>query len=405
MVFSIRADAALLGATLFAVACASGAGGKRNRKEPDTTATSAAPATAEAVPRCSTDLRSALRDLGAPGASAGIVKDGRLVCTTTAGYANINADRRVTEDTVFAWASVSKTVTATALMILHDDDYFELDDPISRYLPFPLQIPDCPGESPTFRHLLTHTSSIKDNDSVYFDTYTRGDATEDLGTFLREYLVEGGRYYHPNRNFANGCPQSAYHYSNVGAGLIGHLVEVISGEPFDEFCAEHIFAPLGMDETSWRLADLDPANVAMPYGRRGGSYEALGHTGFTTYPDGLLRSSVPQLARFLNMFIEHGEVDGVRILERSTAARMRQVSFPYLDDTQGLIWYYDSYRGRRGVLGHDGSDPGTASLMFFDPDDGAGALIVANGDWYDVSGGVRAADALIEALFDEAHAY
>ena len=78
------------------------------------------------------------------------------------------------------------------------------------------------------------------------------------------------------------------------------------------------------------------------------------------------------------------------------------VLLDFLDDTQGLIWFYDDYGARSGLLGHDGSDPGTSSLMFFDPADGDGVLLVANGDWYDEDDDSAEADALFGALFGEA---
>jgi hypothetical protein len=79
---------------------------------------------------------------------------------------------------------------------------------------------------------------------------------------------------------------------------------------------------------------------------------------------------------------------------------MRRVYFPDLDDEQGLIWHYDSFGSRKRVIGHDGSDPGTSSLMYFDPKDGAGVLLVANGSWK-----WGRAKALVEKLFEEASRY
>jgi len=75
---------------------------------------------------------------------------------------------------------------------------------------------------------------------------------------------------------------------------------------------------------------------------------------------------------------------------------------PDLDDTQGLIWYYDDYGARTDLLGHEGDDPGTSSLMFFDPTNGDGAILVGNGFWYDADDDSPAADALLGALFAEA---
>lgn len=324
------------------------------------------------VVACKTDLTTWLESLGVPGLSVGIVKNGRLVCASAAGLANIEQNKPVSRDTVFAWASVSKTVTAIAAMILYDKHKFQLDDDINKFLPFDVRNPNCPAKSITFRQLLTHSSSIVDNKEIYYASYTEGDSPVALGDFVRGYVTPGGDYYDRN-NFTGRCPGQVSRYSNVAVGLLGYLVERISGTPFDTFAKDHIFKPLGMSDASFRLADLDLDKVATPYrGRR-----PLGHVGFPTYPDGLLRASVPSMARPLSMMAKGGQYGGRRILKTSSVQEMLRIQNPKLDKNQGLIWYRDY----NNLYGHNGSDPGTASLMFYDPRTADGVLIVANGHW------------------------
>ncbi len=334
-----------------------------------------------------------------PGLSAGIVKKGKLICTAVAGMANIAEPRPVTPNTLFAWASVSKTVTAVTLMTLFDEGKFALDDDINPKLPFKVRVPSCTKTAITFRHLLTHTSSITEDDETgaYADSYVQGDSPIALGTFLRDYLVSDGKHYDARDNFERACPGTIASYSNVGAGLIGYLAEVIANKPFDELAKERVFEPLGMNEASFRLKDLDVTHVAMPYETSGAAFTPVGHFGFPTYPDGLLRASVPELARFLAMFMELGELDGVRVLAKTTAEEMRRIQLPNVDDAQALIWYTESFPGRKRVLGHDGGDPGVSSNMYFDPEDGSGVLLVANGEWAET-----AANELMGKLFAEA---
>jgi CubicO group peptidase (beta-lactamase class C family) len=357
------------------------------------------------LPACTTDVAAAMPAMRVPGVSAGVIAGGRLACTATGGDADIEAGRAVTPDTLFAWASVSKTVTATAAMILVEEGRIGLDDDVAMHVPFPVRNPRCPSSPITIRQLFTHTSSIIDNDVTYYESYViGGDSPIALGDFVRGYVEPGGAYYDAAGNFDPDCPGTYYEYSNVAVGLLGFVVEHVTGTPFDRFCHDRIFTPLGMTETSFRFADLDPDRVAMPYDGRPGQFVAHGHIGFPTYPDGGLRASVPELARFLAMMIGAGEVDGVRILGEDAVQEMRRLQIEALDDTQGLIWFYSDY-GTRRVLGHDGSDPGTSALMFFDPADGDGALLVANGDWYHTVANEMAADALLGALFDEARSY
>jgi CubicO group peptidase (beta-lactamase class C family) len=130
------------------------------------------------VPQCATKVREKLHRLDVPGLSAVIIKNGRVACTAVAGMANLEKNRPVEPETVFTWASVSKTVTAVAVMKLVDDGAFKLDDDINSYLPFPVRIPACPGKPITFLHLLTHTSSIVESEyeGVYADLYRGGSA-------------------------------------------------------------------------------------------------------------------------------------------------------------------------------------------------------------------------------------
>src|SRR6266567_535375 len=97
--------------------------------------------------KCKTDLTSDLQTLKVPGLSAAIVKNGKVVCTAVAGMADTTQNKPVTPDTAFLWASVSKTVTATALMQLYEQGKFQLDDNINKYLPSQVQvhIPSCPA--------------------------------------------------------------------------------------------------------------------------------------------------------------------------------------------------------------------------------------------------------------------
>ncbi len=349
---------------------------------------------------CETDLEPELTRLGVPGISAAIVRGSATLCTAVAGMADIEQNRPVTPDTVFAWASVSKTVTAVTLMTLFEQGSFALDDDIAPSLPFAVVIPTCPDVPITFRHLLTHTSSIiedeDDDDSPYPSSYGLGDSQVGLGEFLESYLTPEGAHYDAEDNFEEACPGTVATYSNVATGLAGFLGERLASTPFDQLAASRVFAPLGMTETSFRLADLAASNVAMPYTTDASGFTPVGHIGYPTYPDGMLRTSVPSLARFLSMFIGGGELEGTRILDAATIDEMQRIQNPAVDDGQGLIWYFEDF-GVHHVMGHDGEDPGTRAFMYFDPATGNGVLLVANGEWNE-----DAAKTLMATLFDEA---
>ena len=168
-----------------------------------------------------------------PGLSVSIVKDDNIVWEKQLGYANIDGDIFVDENTMFILSSISKTITATALMQLFEEGLFSLEDDIDGYLPFNVNHPDYSLVPITFKMLLSHTSGIKDNWSVmpYYD----GDSQLELSYYLNEYFTPSGEFYNSNSNFTNSMPGTNYSYSNIGAALIGLLVEEISNQPFNEY--------------------------------------------------------------------------------------------------------------------------------------------------------------------------
>ncbi len=342
------------------------------------------------------EMSSALAELKVPGLAIGIVEGGTVRCTSVGGLMNVEAERPVEDGTVFLWASVSKTVVATAAMILVEDGQLDLDADVNRYLPFGVDNPHCSGAPITARQLLTHSASIIDDERTYDASYTKGDAEVSLEDFARDYFVPGGAHYDADRNFDVDCPGTYVEYSNIGFGLMGLVIERAAGVPFDEFCRTRIFEPLGMNHTSYRLAALDLESVATLYeGNTTRGLERVPHQGFATYPDGLLRSPIGELSRFLAMTSAGGTLDGVEILSPGSVEEMLRIQDPALDEVQGLGFYYD-FRGR--FAGHDGEDDGASSIMFFDPASGRGVAMVANGIWYHRNGDDARARALLKSL-------
>jgi CubicO group peptidase (beta-lactamase class C family) len=310
----------------------------------------------------------AMGNYNIPGVAACVVKDGQLVWSGAHGWANIEDSVAVTDSTLFMLASVSKTVTGAAVMQLWEEGRFGLDDDINDYLPFDVIHPWHPDSIITFRMLLTHTSGINDNWTVLTSVYCLGDSPIPLGQFLEDYLTPGGAYYDAEANFNPWAPGTASDYCNVAVALAGYLVEAISGTPFDEYCEDSLFTPLGMDETAWFLADLDTSNVAMPYYWDGSTFVPYGHYGYPDYPDGRLRSSTAELSRFLIAMLQGGQIDGVRILDSTTVDTMTTVQIP--GGSIGVIWF----RQWVGVLNdwiwtHTGGDLGVSTKASFCPAD------------------------------------
>jgi CubicO group peptidase (beta-lactamase class C family) len=323
-------------------------------------------------------ILNAMEERHIPGISASIVLDETVIWQKAYGYANIENNVIVTNNTLFKIASVSKTVTATALMQLYEQDYIDLDDPINDYLPFNVVNPSYPYKDITFHMLLTHSSSIRDNWNYLF--HFVGDSPIPYQTFLEEYLVPGGEYYDSENNFWTWEPGSSWSYSNVAVALVGYLVEIISEQNFTDYCESYIFNPLDMTESAWYLRDLDVDHIAMPYYWNGEEYIPYGHIGWVDVPAGDLRTSSSQLINFLAMYINNGTYNSEVILESDTVDLMLSSQLPFFEYI-GLIWW-KSDLGSRTVWGHGGSDYGARALMQFDNFTKIGVVVLSNGESY-----------------------
>ena len=289
-----------------------------------------------------------------PGLAACTLVDGEIDWCQGYGWAHIGDEVPATEATPFLLASVSKTVIPVAAL----DAGLDLDVPV--VAGFPVEHPDS-DEAITPRMLGGHVSGIVDNWNVMDPLYVDGDSPIALDDFLEGYLVEGGEHYR-DRNWGD-APGETNEYSNIGASLLALAVQVEAEQDFAAYCDANVFEPLGMDDTSWFLATLG-SEPAMPYTWRGGDYVEEGHYGFPDYPDGQLRSSALDMARFL---AAHGEDE-----------RLREITFPRKDSDQGLIWYRWTLAGHE-VWGHNGGEVGVSTEMGV-LDDGRGFVVVMNGE-------------------------
>jgi CubicO group peptidase (beta-lactamase class C family) len=311
-----------------------------------------------------------------PGLSASIVIDDEIVWQNSYGYANIEDNILVNNETLFKIASVSKTLTASCLMQLYEQEYFDLYDSINDYLPFNVIHPSYPSTDITFHMLLTHSSGINDNWNYLF--HFVGDSPISFQTFLQEYLVPGGLYYNESNNFCSWEPGTGWKYSNVGVALVGYLVEIISGVNFTTYSENYLFNPLDMYESGWYLRDLDESHIAMPYHWNGVEYEPYGHIGWVDVPAGDLRTSSSQLINFLTMFIQNGSYNSQEILSGTTVSMMLSPQLTF-NQNLGLIWWKSNIGGRI-VWGHGGSDYGARTQMHFDPETKIGIVVMTNGE-------------------------
>ena len=297
------------------------------------------------------------------------------------GSANIALNQPVEDSTIFKIASISKTFVATAIMQFWEADSFNLDDNINDYLEeFQVHIPNYENDTITFRMLLTHTSSIKDNSFLYNALIVHGDSPIPLDSFLINYFTPGGIYYDSTANFITQPPGMIFEYSNMGVCVLAYLVEKFSGISFDQYCHENIFEPLEMYKTSWFLTGMDTTTIARPYFWNGFQNIPYFHSGSPHYPAGQLRTNKIELEHYLAAYMNWGRYKGTTLLDSSTVDLMLTDQLGYLANSgyQGLIWIKSADFNGRWPWGHTGGILGGATGMFFKQEEGWGIICFMN---------------------------
>ncbi len=313
-----------------------------------------------------------------PGIVALVARDGKIVLWKAYGMADNQAGRKLQRDDIFRIASQTKAVTATAVMMLWEEGRFQLDDPISKYItefknpqvlytfnPADSSWTGEPANSEiTIRQLLTHTSGIGygfiDNVEhmrmIYhkagiIDAFT----TEDI--IIEENIKKLALlplHFHPG---------SKYRYS-LGLDVLGYFIEVVSGLPFDEFLKTRIFDPLGMNDTRFYLPEDKAGRLVAVQHKTDGHWEKYPVTSYDTdYPvkgakrffsgGAGLSSTAKDYAVFLQMYLNGGEYNGVRLLSRTTVRSI-------MGNQTGDLWGGDEkhYGLAFGVVTPEGQDKG-----------------------------------------------
>ena len=334
------------------------------------------------VPRDSASLDSLIRyrmaEYYIPGVATIALKDGQIVWNQSYGFAILEDSTPVADSTLFYLASISKTSVAIATMQVWEQLSFSLDDDVGTHLGFPVRNPYYPDSVISVRMCMTHMSSINDNFTILDPLNIQGDSPIPLGEFLEEYLVPGGIYYSVD-NYNPWPPATQDDYCNMGAAICGYIVELLA-DSFPLWCHDSIFDPLGMDETSWFISQLDTHNIAMPYHWDGATYIPYGHIGKPYYPCGTMRTSSRQLARLLTAFMQYGVIDDtLRILDSTTVELMTTSQYPVLNPEQGLFWY-KKYLDGRWIWGHQGWSHGIRARIAYDWNNNTGSVVLTNGE-------------------------
>lgn len=318
-----------------------------------------------------------------PSISAAIIHEDEVAWSKAYGYYDLENQKQATTDTtLYLQASVSKTVTATALMQLYDQGLFDLDDDVNQYLPFELRNPNHPNKPITIKMILSHRSSLAyDNLFWLCLSYLPGDP--DVEGFphpwLEEYLVPGGSAY-SSSTWSTAEPGEEYYYANIGFSIVAYLVEILSGQNFNEYCKQYIFQPLEMHTSGFRLSDHNIEDIAVPYEYKNNHYFRHPHYGIhVLHPSITLRTTVEEYSHFIIAHMNGGVWNGERILEESTVDLMHSAHFSPGDKyNYGLGWSITNKLIGKDEYGHSGGYVGVHDLVTIIPEDGIAVILFSN---------------------------
>ena len=262
----------------------------------------------------------------------------KVLDVSTVGYADVAAKKEMTPDSLFWIASMSKPITSAALMMLVDEGKVDIDDPVEKYLPeFKGQMVLAekddnhillrkPKHPILIRNILSHTSGLDAHSPIEKPTLD----LFPLETRVRSYAMMPLLFE----------PETKYQYSNAGINTAGRIIEVVTGKKYEDFLNERLFKPLGMKDTTFWPDASQIARLAKSYkGNKDKSdieetpvsqlrYPLDDHQNRFAMPAGGLFSTAADIARFGQMLLNGGQLDGKRYLSEAAVKQMTSRQTP-----------------------------------------------------------------------------
>lgn len=302
-------------------------------------------------------VRAIMRERHIPGAAIAVIKDGRIVKAEGYGLANVELNVPATKETVFEIGSISKQITAAAIMMLVEEGKINVDEKISKYLP---NTPES-WSKVTVRNLLTHTSGIKSYTGIasgfeLTKRLKRDDFIKAIGSYPLEFE-----------------PGERYIYSNSGYNLLGFIIESVRGESYWDFVQKRIFKPLGMNKTANRDPQFIVPDRADGYEWENNKLVGRDYDLTDVFSAGAIVSTVVDLAKW------DAALRGETLLKKESKAQIwtpvvfnNGKPYPY-----GFGWNVTEFRKHK-LLSHGGQTAGFAANISRYVDDNLTVIVLTN---------------------------
>ncbi|MFD2570827.1 serine hydrolase domain-containing protein [Spirosoma soli] len=320
-----------------------------------------------------------------PGLAFGIVVDGKLVYSGGFGYTNVAKKTAATPRSLFRIASMTKSLTSMAILKLRDEGKLRLDDPAEQYIPELKNHKYLTADAPriTVRNLMTHSAGFPE-DNPWGDRQL-ADSDADLLALIKNGIS--------NAN----APSIAYEYSNLGFAMLGRIITVVSGKPYQQYITESILKPLGMNDTQWEYTRVPAEQLALGYRWENDQWkeEPLLHDGSYGAMGGLI-TSIEDFSKYVAVHLaawpprndpesqpvkrssiremqQPWTFSGLALQAKNAAGQICPATSGY---GYGLGWSQNC-AGRVSV-GHSGGLPGFGSQWRMMPDYGIGVIAYGN---------------------------
>jgi CubicO group peptidase (beta-lactamase class C family) len=334
-------------------------------------------------------IQEVMEEYDCVGISAVVIQDGEVIYDKAFGYKDLDTKEPLSTSHMMRIASISKSFTATGLMKQVEKGIISLDDDISDLIGFKIRNPHHPEVPITLRMVLSHTASIRDQENYSTLDHLNPAINGDCAASFYEYK-----------------PGEGYNYSNLGLNLAGTILEKVTNVRFDQYVRDSIILPLGL-EGGHNIDVLDSSRIASLYRRRNGEYVKspaygsvahhldnyiMGYSAPIFSPTGGVKISAQDLAQYMKMHMNYGELNGVRIMSEESAKTMQTPvwmiqNIHEWEDQYGLclqefVDYIDNPRYNTPgnyPVGHTGDAYGLRSIIIWSPADGWGIAAMTNG--------------------------
>ncbi|WP_378172457.1 serine hydrolase domain-containing protein [Aquimarina sp. SS2-1] len=344
-------------------------------------------------------LKNANKDGELVGFSVAIIDQNNILYNEGFGFSDAKNKKKYQTNTIQNVGSISKTFIGISLLKAQELGKLDLNDPINKYLPFNVTNPNYPNSPITILQLATHSSSIVDyeenylkgyflknakieKDEVPFTHFQNPDKKTSMLRFLENCFSKEGKWYTPE-SFSKNKPGSTFEYTNFGADLCGLIIAQATGMSFKNFTKKHIFEPLQMNDSAWKLNEVDTDRRSKFYlykGQKIADYEAV------SYPSGSLLTTSENLSKYLAELMKGYDGKGT-LLNKSSYKTFFEKHFENNLNKSGrinvgtFVEYNNDFIGSKDLLiGHNGSCIGSLAMMYFNPETKIGKILMINTD-------------------------